>query len=55
MKKLRYVLEAQDGAPETPGLKLTTGSKRHRRNDLGPASHHPFSYAESGPARGHDS
>lgn len=27
MKRLRYVLEAQSGAPKTPGLKLTTGSE----------------------------
>lgn len=54
-KRLRYVLAAQDGAPETPRVKLTTGSARHRRDELCPVDTARFSSAESGRASGHGS
>jgi hypothetical protein len=54
MKKLRCVLEATERSARYPRVKLTTGSKRHRKHDDSPGRHardcHPH---KSGPARGH--
>ena len=52
MKKLRFVLEAHNGAPEIPRVKLKTGSKRHRNTTTARTGTPPDSHTNtSGPTR----